>query len=297
MLRDVIGMLALTMVVIAPTSLWADDERSDAEIGNAIVQALQAKKASGELKDFQIGVRVAHGDVWLDGEVTTPEQQKMVLDIARHIPGVLQVVNDLKLVSPEAARQTVEEPSDDDLSPSDETPPLAEVFQAGRKSPPDKLPHPPDKLPHPPKKSPLSEKQPPTVMPASATGAPPAPYIPTWQPRGKRIADKIVQAIESKRESGKLRGFDVVVHIGVGRTVYLQGRVANDETRAGLLKTVRAEPEITDVHDLMTIAEEGAQLPDKATPHTSNIPTVYPKTKMSWDDDWWMLDFKTKKHR
>jgi osmotically-inducible protein OsmY len=272
MARLLFGTLALAAAVAAPGSLWAEDAKSDSEIARAIVTALKEKQDAGELSGFHIGVSVDHGDVWMNGDVATREHQSMVLEIARHVPGVLQVVNDLKVISPESTSPPSKKPQADEKSRPHEKPQEAKKPQ-----------------PH--------EKPRTFVAPASADMTASTSPDSSWQPRGKRIADRIVESIKSKQKAGELTGFDVVVCLGFGNAVYLQGKVANEKTREALLKTVRNQPEIHFVHDLTQIAEEETKLPDKATSRASNVPSFRSRQELPWDDGWWQLDFKAKKHR
>lgn len=91
MRRYVFRLAILSLAALAPTAVRADDQ----EIAQQIVQKLQAEKQAGTLKGFSIDLSVEEGTVWLSGRVTDPTQQAKALDIARRIPGVKQVVNDL----------------------------------------------------------------------------------------------------------------------------------------------------------------------------------------------------------
>lgn len=69
----------------------------DSEIAQSIVKQLQAKKAEGSLKGFNIGLRVEEGVVWLEGHVSTPEQHDMAVDVARRVSGVARVVDGIRI--------------------------------------------------------------------------------------------------------------------------------------------------------------------------------------------------------
>jgi len=49
---------------------------------------------------------VENGTLWLSGRVTSKEQQAAALDVARRVPGVKQVVNDLSVAAAPAPRAT-----------------------------------------------------------------------------------------------------------------------------------------------------------------------------------------------
>ncbi|MEX2175258.1 MAG: BON domain-containing protein [Pirellulaceae bacterium] len=98
MRRYVFRLAILSLAVLGPTVGRADDQ----EIAQQIVQKLQAEKQAGTLKGFSIDLSVEEGTVWLSGRVPNAEQQAKALDIARRIPGVKQVVNDLAVTATNA---------------------------------------------------------------------------------------------------------------------------------------------------------------------------------------------------
>src|SRR5262245_31549519 len=95
MRRYVFRLAILSLAVLGPTVARADDQ----QIAQQIVQKLQAEKQAGGLKGFSIDLSVEDGTVWLSGRVANSDQQARALDIARRIPGVKQVVNDLDVAA------------------------------------------------------------------------------------------------------------------------------------------------------------------------------------------------------
>jgi hypothetical protein len=100
MRRYFIGLAILALALLGAGAIRADDQ----EIAEQIVQKLQAEKQAGTLKGFSVDLEVDEGTVWMSGRVSTEAQQMKVLDIARRIPGVTQVVNDLEVTTASAAR-------------------------------------------------------------------------------------------------------------------------------------------------------------------------------------------------
>ena len=100
MRRYVFRLAILSLAVLGPTVARADDQ----QIAQQIVQKLQAEKQAGSLKGFSIDLSVEEGTVWLSGHVANSDQQTKALDIARRIPGVKQVVNDLTVKAAPSAR-------------------------------------------------------------------------------------------------------------------------------------------------------------------------------------------------
>lgn len=97
-MRRLVGLAVVGLATLAPTWANADDE----QIAQEIIQKLQGKKNAGLLKGFGIDLEVDNGTVWMKGIVSSSEQQKMALDIARRVPGVEKVVNELALKPAEA---------------------------------------------------------------------------------------------------------------------------------------------------------------------------------------------------
>ncbi len=91
MRRLLVGLAIASIAALSPCWAQADDQ----QIAQQIVQQLRQQKEKGNLAGFGIDLEVDSGIVWLKGHVASADQQKMVLDIARHIEGVEQVVNDL----------------------------------------------------------------------------------------------------------------------------------------------------------------------------------------------------------
>jgi hypothetical protein len=96
MRRYVFRLAILGLAVLGPGVVRGDDQ----QIAQQIVQKLQAEKQAGTLQGFSIDLSVEEGTVWLSGRVSNEQQQAKALDIARRIPGVKQVVNDLTVTPP-----------------------------------------------------------------------------------------------------------------------------------------------------------------------------------------------------
>jgi hypothetical protein len=99
MRRYVFRLAVLTLVAFTSSAARADDQ----QIAQQIVERLQTEKQAGGLKGFSIDLQVDEGTVWLSGRVANSAQQAKALDIARRIPGVVQVVNDLIITAPATA--------------------------------------------------------------------------------------------------------------------------------------------------------------------------------------------------
>jgi len=88
------------------------------EITDEVLNRLTTQKELGALRDFGIDVQVDKGVVWMSGYVADEKQRTLALDMARYVPGVKQVVNDLSVtkVSEETTAQFVAHPIPPDPS-------------------------------------------------------------------------------------------------------------------------------------------------------------------------------------
>ena len=80
---------------------------SDAEIAQAVIARLRQQQQSGALRNFTLDVTVDAGSVWIKGNVASPEQQRLVLEVARRVYGVTQVVNDITVQQVAVAAQPI----------------------------------------------------------------------------------------------------------------------------------------------------------------------------------------------
>lgn len=107
MRRFVFSFALLAIASCLPVAAYAD-QAQDKQIAQTVIQRLQKEKQSGRLKGFSIDLQVENGTLWLSGRVTSKEQQAAALDVARRVPGVKQVVNDLSVAAPPAAQPTTQ---------------------------------------------------------------------------------------------------------------------------------------------------------------------------------------------
>jgi hypothetical protein len=98
MRRHVFRLAILSLALLGTSGVQGDDQ----QIAQQIIEKLQAEKKAGTLKGFSIDLQVDEGTVWLSGRVASEQQQARALDLARRVPGVQQVVNDLAIGAPPA---------------------------------------------------------------------------------------------------------------------------------------------------------------------------------------------------
>ena len=87
-------------------------ERTSDEIAEEVIGRLKKQQQNGALKNFGVDVSVDEGVVWLSGRVANETQQDLVLDQARFVRGVKQVIDDITLdTAPTIAPITVAAPA------------------------------------------------------------------------------------------------------------------------------------------------------------------------------------------
>lgn len=68
---------------------------SDDEIKAAVVRSLSDAQKSGELRGFGLEVTCIDGDVMLKGRARTAEQKQIIMEMARRVSGVRNVIDDI----------------------------------------------------------------------------------------------------------------------------------------------------------------------------------------------------------
>jgi osmotically-inducible protein OsmY len=120
MRRFGVGMAIFSIALMAVSWAMADD----VEIAREIKNKLKTEQDSGRLQHFDINLQVADGTVLLKGYVASRPQRELVLNAARQIDGVKQVVSELDI-------QGTDEPQDCEIADAIAQL-LANYKQAGR---------------------------------------------------------------------------------------------------------------------------------------------------------------------
>lgn len=242
MRRLLVGLAIASIAALLPCGVHADDQ----QIAQQIVQQLQQQKADGSLTGFGIDLEVESGIVWLKGYVASREQQTQVLEMARRVQGVEQVVNDLQI------KTTAAEPK----SQSSVKPALLRSESSS------KLLHKPGELfsnlrgsvqrafggekevAAEPKVAQADMKvaEPTPAKPREAAPAKvqAAPVSQTKQvaPTDEQLAEEIIGKLRSQKDRGALRDFNVDVQVNQG-VVWVSGRVSSDTQQTLVLDVAR----------------------------------------------------------
>jgi len=99
-------LAVMVIAALAPNFALADDH----EIARQILSQLEVQKKSGALKNFGVNLQVEKGTVLVRGRTVDASQKKLVLDIARRVDGVQQVVSELEIKPYTPAAKTAEKP-------------------------------------------------------------------------------------------------------------------------------------------------------------------------------------------
>jgi hypothetical protein len=113
-LLTIVLLCASACVALAQPSAEANASVEDKEIAESISSQLETAKESGKLRNFSIELTVDEGVVRLEGRAPSEQARDLIIETARRIPGVKQVVNGL------IVRAAVAELAPDDLKPADE---------------------------------------------------------------------------------------------------------------------------------------------------------------------------------
>jgi len=286
MRRLFLGLAIATIAALSPCWVQADDQ----QIAQQIVQQLRQQKADGRLTGFGIDLEVESGIVWLKGHVTTPEQQQLVLDLARRVDGVTQVVNDITVKAAPAAAPR----SDAQVRPA--------LLKDGGES---NVLHKPGALlgnlnrsmqrALRPEKKEASRKAEPTVAhkaPAPAEPTPAAPpalkptAVQTTQVAQTRpaaatdeeLAEEVISRLRTQKERGTLRNFDVDVQVNE-QVVWVSGRVASDEQQALVLDITRRVRGVKQVVNDLQVTSQ-APIQTVSAPVVSAAPAMAPPSQM-----------------
>ena len=104
MRRLLLGMAIAATSVLLPAVSQADDH----QIAEFIKSRLQVEQQRGNLRGFNVDMRVDQGTVWFKGHVSDAEQEKLILSTAQKAGylGVVQVVDDIEIQSAGVQAQT-----------------------------------------------------------------------------------------------------------------------------------------------------------------------------------------------
>lgn len=216
-------------------SSTADETEKDREeaqrIAKELVTKLRAEQQQGNLQKFGIDIEVENGTLWLKGQMASHEQRHLVLEIARRVRGVKQVVNDLVVIEAETEEVILaKEPETTPFelaSQENLTPKLEEVTPELEQSAPAQL------QPSPSSEIELSETQ---------------------TAQAEALAQEIISRLQTQKEHGALRDFGVDVSVDQG-VVWMSGYVASKAQQSLALDIARYVPGVKQVVNDLSITQ------------------------------------------
>lgn len=218
-----------------------DDSRRIAE---ALVSKLRDEQKAGNLERFGIDIQADKGTLWLKGQLASEDQRHTVLEIARRIPGVKKVV--------------------DELSVASERPEPKEIVREAVVTKPAER-----------ELAPVSSRQQPEVeriatVEPKATGR----FVAT-DLDSQEITDEVLGRLAKQKELGVLRDFGIDVQVDKG-VVWMSGYVANEEQRTLALDMARYVPGVKQVVNDLSLTkaprETTAQFVAHPVPADASVP-------------------------
>jgi len=307
-LKGVLGMAQSTPATLTSVQSEADAAaklaEKDQEIARQVAGALKSQKENGSLKGFRVNLSVDRGTVWLEGDVASRDQRLMVLDAARRIPGVKQVVNELEIRKQDPAllvSQTTEPASEPAAAPQAAPIPVAEVA-------PEVTPIPVAET----KPAPIAETAPQVIPEAVVAAKPAAPAaavgtaVAPQQPQGLVAvpAAQLAQVPAAGLQAGQPVPMTYVAQ--VQPPAYVPGHAAS--VPSPVARTRYDHPQVPSYawptyasHPNYAAVTYPKQYSPTAWPYIGpfypypQVPLGWRKVTLEWDDGWWQLDFKNRR--
>lgn len=92
MQRFILGWAIMVIAALTPALALAEGRGAAQQVADAL-------RDSGKLKDYNINVKFQGGTAWLQGQVTSPQQMGQALAIAKGVPGIQRVINEMSVTA------------------------------------------------------------------------------------------------------------------------------------------------------------------------------------------------------
>ncbi len=102
--------LAESATAILPASANEAPE-ADEMLTSAIVHRIGQAQRDGQLRGFGVDISVEAGDAYIDGRAASEQQKALILDLARHTPGVQRVIDQIEVFETAPVTATAAAPS------------------------------------------------------------------------------------------------------------------------------------------------------------------------------------------
>ena len=222
----------------------------DGQIAQQVVDRLKGYKEEGKLADFRVNLSVDNGTVWLEGDVASRDQRLLVLELARNISGVQQVVNELKIresKEPTVAvkeatpaekpfSQIADQPTEQPMPETVAIPIVTPIPVVASKPMPEVVA--PEKVAEQPQVAETVK----TTLPQSKK----APLVEDQLAKDGQIAKVLAERLEMHKDHGNLKEFTVNLRVDEG-VVWLQGEVPSFGQRGLILEVARHVPGVSKI--------------------------------------------------
>ncbi len=103
MRHSLIGLAILAVAAMTPVCGMANDQ----QIADFVKTRLAAHQQNGSLRGFNVDMRVENGTIWLSGDVSSEQQEQLILETAQQAShlGAKQVVDDINVRNMGSVRQ------------------------------------------------------------------------------------------------------------------------------------------------------------------------------------------------
>ena len=278
MLRMVLG-IAIAITAMMPAIGMADDQA----IADYIKSRLQTEQQRGNLRGFNVDMRVDRGTVWFTGHVSNTEQEQTILSAAQgagHL-GVVQIVDDIEINGQSPAMESFD--YDQAYAPQAEyTAQAGYQQQIGTGA----IPTPPFQQAAPLNNQPLGTY--PNAQQALAPSSTPLPFA---QAAGSGVPAQQISYGNNVGMGGGM-GMDMggAMAGGYGGAM---GMTGSPNMPGYAWPGYAAHPN----YAALTYPQ---QYSPSAWPYIGpfypypQVPLGWRKVTLEWDDGWWMLDFKDK---
>lgn len=271
MLRVVLG-IAIAVGTLMPNMSMADDQ----QIADYVKSRLQVEQQRGNLRGFNVDMRVDRGTVWFKGYVSNEMQEMMILQTAQqagHL-GVVQVVDDIEINDNQPVAPTQIQPPvyQQQQPPVQPTPANQAGYQPSNVQTPRQVGYQETSIPN----VPIDTRN------AVSNGVP----MPFAQAGGHRVPAMQVSA--PMAEAGVPMAANGYSGAGVGGGPYEAPSLPG-----------YAWPGYA-AHPNYAAVSYPRQYSASAWPYIGpfypypQVPLGWRKVSLEWDDGWWMIDFSDK---
>lgn len=283
----IVSLLAIALAVVVGSTAAANDEL----IAQQIIQRLQQQKTQAQLQDFNIGIQVDKGTVTVMGTVTEADHALIALDVARRVPGVKLVVNDLFVQGQQQAANPVQQATA--ITPADPAKSQAISVQAVT-LPTQTVAVPPQAQAVPPMAAAPAQLAPQTV-PATpiGSGANPAQNQPLAFAQARSIPQAQGSAPINYRATPAQYGAVSGAPVPMNQGMMSQASYDNPQVPGYAWPSYASYPNYSAVTYPQQYSPTAWPYIGPFYPYPQ-VPLGWRKVTLEWDDGWWFLDFKAK---